>query len=796
MTERPRPAVSVVIPTHNRRDLLSRVLDALAPQLDAEVEVVVVADGCSDGTVEMLKARTDFAPRLVERPGLGPSVARNAGAAAAQGALLVFIDDDVIPGKGWLAAHRAAAAANPGSVVLGPYPPARVASRDLFRLDMRAWWDTHFARLAEPGHRITYTDVLTGNLSLPSDLWRRLGGLDERIWHPEDYELGLRLIGAGHPVVIAPDAEAVHHEHETMTLAGSFRRCRHEARGDVIIAEKHPEIARRLKPVKWRRWGSRLAGIRDRVIFACGAGLDGAARWVERRLPWIGRHGLRKTHETVKRYLQSYWYVRGLRDHFSRFADWQAFALQPWPEPEGPATTIDLADGLKAAEARLDALRPAAVDLFLGERYVGHLPRQAGAEPWAGRHLRGEIYRHHGPAYLRAIAGARADPTPTADPGRLDEALARMSGWFGTSDPPWVFYEQSAQWGRGPAAERDSTPPAGPALSFIVPAWNAAATVDETLASLQAQTRTDWEAIVVDDGSTDDTLARLRAAAARDWRIRVLPIARSGAGAARNAGLARARADWIAFLDADDWLDPTFAEKMLLLAQSAGTEAVYCGFRKVTSDGAFQLDFFDADFETDVFGTLASRCAITIHSVVVRRQAVLEAGAFLPPNLPCEDWDLWLRLARRGAKFKGLAETLAFYRLGQASVTTDYRHLANGGFRVLELAHGPDARVADPAPGCAEGAPPENLPWLKMFYALWCAGADIGAGGTGDGFLDALPRPLPVFGHEQALARSFAEALVTGARLPPAQRVGRLASWDAAIGRRLDELAEGQPRDG
>ncbi|MEZ4458041.1 MAG: glycosyltransferase, partial [Gemmatimonadales bacterium] len=489
--------------------------------------------------------------------------------------------------------------------------------------------------------------------------------------------------------------------------------------------------------------------------------------------------------------------LRGLGDHFARFEDWRAFALRPWPEPDGTPATIDLTEGLEAAEARLDTLRPAAVNLYLGEHYLGHLPSKAGAEPWAGRHLRGEIFRHHGPAYLRAVAGAWAQSKPHADPERLDEALSRMSGWFGLSDSPWVFYEQADQWGRGPVTGRASTPGAGPALSFIIPAWNAAATVDQTLASLRAQTRSDWEAIVVDDGSTDKTLARLRAAASQDRRIRVLSTANRGAGTARNAALAWARADWITFLDADDWLAPTFMEKMLPLARTAGTEAVYCGFRKVTSDGAFQLDFFDAALEADVFGTLASRCPIAIHSVVVRRQTALDAGGFEQTYLPCDDWDFWLRMARRGARFKGLAETLAFYRLGQAaSVTSDYRKLMSGGFRVLELAHGPDPRVADPAPGLADGAAPDKLPWLKMFYALWCAGADIGVGGTGDGFLENLPRPLPALGYEEALARTFAEALVTGARLPPAQMVGRVADWDAAIGRRLDELAEGQPRDG
>ena len=89
-------------------------------------------------------------------------------------------------------------------------------------------------------------------------------------------------------------------------------------------------------------------------------------------------------------------------------------------------------------------------------------------------------------------------------------------------------------------------------ISLVIPVYNAASDVAECLASILAQTPNDAEVICVDDGSTDGSAAILAAAAAHDGRVRVLRQSHTGAGAARNAGLAAARGDWLWFVDADD----------------------------------------------------------------------------------------------------------------------------------------------------------------------------------------------------------------------------------------------------
>ena len=126
-------------------------------------------------------------------------------------------------------------------------------------------------------------------------------------------------------------------------------------------------------------------------------------------------------------------------------------------------------------------------------------------------------------------------------------------------------------------------PTAAPAVSVVIPARNAAATLDAALDSLHAQTMPDWEAIVVDNGSTDGTATVAHTHAARDPRVRLLRAEAGGASAARNAALAIARGRHLLFLDADDWIAPTHLERLLgLLAAAPAATAAYWSHMKRT----------------------------------------------------------------------------------------------------------------------------------------------------------------------------------------------------------------------
>lgn len=99
-------------------------------------------------------------------------------------------------------------------------------------------------------------------------------------------------------------------------------------------------------------------------------------------------------------------------------------------------------------------------------------------------------------------------------------------------------------------------------ISVIVPVYQAALYLDDCIRSLLAQTLPDFELILVDDGSTDNSMALCNAWAARDHRLRVIHQENAGVSAARNTGIRAARGQWLAFVDSDDWVEPTYLQKM------------------------------------------------------------------------------------------------------------------------------------------------------------------------------------------------------------------------------------------
>ena len=119
---------------------------------------------------------------------------------------------------------------------------------------------------------------------------------------------------------------------------------------------------------------------------------------------------------------------------------------------------------------------------------------------------------------------------------------------------------------------------AEPVISVIIPAYNVEGWLPRALDSLLKQTFGDFEAIVVDDGSTDGTAAVCDAYARADGRVFALHQQNAGAPAARNSAIARARGKYLYFMDADDWAEPGMLEEMLRLAESTGAEMVISGF--------------------------------------------------------------------------------------------------------------------------------------------------------------------------------------------------------------------------
>jgi hypothetical protein len=280
-------------------------------------------------------------------------------------------------------------------------------------------------------------------------------------------------------------------------------------------------------------------------------------------------------------------------------------------------------------------------------------------------------------------------------------------------------------------------------VSVVVPAYNAADTLTDTLDSLLAQSAAAWEAIVIDDGSTDATGDIAARYARWDRRVRLARQPHAGEAAARNIGIQLARFDWLLFLDADDWLLPRALERLTSeIAPASQLDLVYGGWVRISRDGQTLEEQTLAD-DAELFPITGRYCPFAIHSCIVRRALVQELGGFDSRLRVGADWDLWQRVGRAGARLRAVPEVHACYRMRPHSAATNVSALLEFGLRVIERGHAADARVRKPLPAYAQGLPVRELATARFHFACWPAGMLIGRNE------DARRTLAPLSGHRE-----------------------------------------------
>lgn len=170
-------------------------------------------------------------------------------------------------------------------------------------------------------------------------------------------------------------------------------------------------------------------------------------------------------------------------------------------------------------------------------------------------------------------------------------------------------------------------------VSVIVPCYQNGQTVGKTIRSIQAQTERAWELIMVDDGSTDDTGEILDRFALREPRIRIIHQKNGGVSAARNAGLAAARGEWVAFVDADDWLLLDGLKTLLSLCDDE-TDIV-CGayaMRYIDEGNREEIHTCrDGDYQTVVESLIRGDSALNSMCARLYRREMLQRHAIQAP---------------------------------------------------------------------------------------------------------------------------------------------------------------------
>jgi glycosyltransferase involved in cell wall biosynthesis len=215
-----------------------------------------------------------------------------------------------------------------------------------------------------------------------------------------------------------------------------------------------------------------------------------------------------------------------------------------------------------------------------------------------------------------------------------------------------------------------------PLVSVIVPAYNAEKFVAETIESVQAQTYTHWELIIVDDGSTDQTADIIKEYVIKDSRIQYWYQTNGRQGKARNLAISKAKGIYLAFIDADDLWHPKKLEKQIeVFILNYNVDVIYTYGTSFVGDKsntfkkfAFNKGLIDKKKQFDF---LISGYSLPNLSVIVKRNSVIKVGGFDEDIRVqnAEDYQLWLRLADNGSQFYCLGEDLFYYRIHPNQVT-------------------------------------------------------------------------------------------------------------------------------
>lgn len=223
-------------------------------------------------------------------------------------------------------------------------------------------------------------------------------------------------------------------------------------------------------------------------------------------------------------------------------------------------------------------------------------------------------------------------------------------------------------------------------VSIIIPTFNSEKFIAETMQSIQAQTYTNWEVIIVDDGSSDKTISVISEIALLDKRIQFFQLEKnSGAGITRNVALSKAIGRYIAFLDSDDLWKPTKLDKQIKFMTQNDLPFTFSFYDYIDEDGKplnkrieaprdlSYKQLFYCNYVGNLTGIYDVDCFGKIPIAQIRKR---------------QDWILWLTILKKIKTAQPTPESLAFYRVRQNSISASKLDLLKHNFNVYRTFHG------------------------------------------------------------------------------------------------------------
>ncbi|MBZ8182199.1 glycosyltransferase [Oscillatoria salina] len=225
-----------------------------------------------------------------------------------------------------------------------------------------------------------------------------------------------------------------------------------------------------------------------------------------------------------------------------------------------------------------------------------------------------------------------------------------------------------------------------PIISVIVPAFNAEKTIQETINSVINQTFSNFELIIINDGSQDSTLEILESI--KDPRIKIFSYPNAGAAVSRNRGFAKAVGEYIAFLDADDLWTPDKLEAQLSALQATPEAAVaYSWSDCIDETSKFLRPGGHISINGNAYAKLLMVDILENGSnPLIHRQAFIEVGGFDESLQAGQDWDLYLRLAAK-YHFVTVPRSQILYRISANSMSADVWRLETASLQLISRAY-------------------------------------------------------------------------------------------------------------
>jgi glycosyltransferase involved in cell wall biosynthesis len=314
-----------------------------------------------------------------------------------------------------------------------------------------------------------------------------------------------------------------------------------------------------------------------------------------------------------------------------------------------------------------------------------------------------------------------------------------------------------------------------PRISVIIPVYNGEKTIRETVESVLNQTFSDFELIVINDGSQDSTLDIL--ANIQDPRLKVFSQSHAGVSVSRNNGIVHAHGEFITFLDADDlWTPDKLETQLKALEANPQASVAYSWTDFIDESGRFLWSGLHIAANGDVLAKLLMVNFLEGGSnPLIRKQALTEVGDFDSSLEPAEDWEMWLRLATR-YYFIAVPIPQILYRYTSYSASANISKLEAKGLKTIELAF---ARA------------PEALQHLKRyslakFYEYLISRAINGPPGRRKGLVAtrflwrSVKYDLSLLGQVRYMLSSLFKIAVT-VLLPPQQASALLAKIRSLI---------------